>query len=149
MSKITVVYLRTPMDGINMSSELMRQYWREYAKQQGYANLIIYEDCCRMMESIYSRPEMKKLNEDIEQGEVERVLVKAVNVLGRNFAETMQWIRWVREKGVSLFFMDNNMIFRNNPENAEDNANQEKILELFYALAEAESHNKNKFMLPP
>ena len=149
MSKITAVYQRRPGVCTGTHAELEQCHWQEYAKQQGYTDLKFYEDICRRDSSIGSRPAMKQLKAEIEQENVERVLVKSLSRIGGNLIDVMLWIRWLREKGVCLYAQAEGLSFTGETGNSEENARQDMILALLYAIAEEESRNKNNVMMPP
>jgi len=104
MNKCTALYLRTAKhDPAHLAYQ--RTTLQDYAKAMAYDPLVYYED------DGYSaldpaRPAFLRLEQDIRDGKVARVLASSLSRLGRNTAEVLKWVVWLRGHGVEIVTMD-------------------------------------------
>ena len=74
---------------------------RRFAEENDYTNLSIYADN-GFNGSNFNRPAFKRLNEDITAGLIETVIVKNLSRISRNQFDGFNWVDNIRDKGVSL-----------------------------------------------
>jgi len=104
MPKCTALYCRTATPDYEGIVD-QRDALYELALQQGFGSLAYYEDNgCSGLD--LDRPALSRLERDIQNGRVARVLVTNINRLGRNTAAVMRWLVWLRRLGVEIFTLD-------------------------------------------
>jgi len=85
--KITALYSRLSKDdersGESLSIENQRAIIEDYAKKQGFANLVHYVDD-GWSGTDFSRPDWKRMIADIEADKVGTVITKNIDRLGRD-----------------------------------------------------------------
>lgn len=101
---ITAIYSRvaqpsTPDDTVAV---LQRESLVRYAEGQGYGNIECYDDTGFSGLAFTARPGFQRLQEDINAGKVQRVIVKNESRIGRNTAEVIRWISSLQAKGIQL-----------------------------------------------
>lgn len=78
---------------------------RRYAEKQGYRNALIYVDNgysgCTM-----DRPALKRLNDDIADGRVRRVIVKDLARIGRKWYDVMEWLNDLYHNDCAVLSVD-------------------------------------------
>jgi DNA invertase Pin-like site-specific DNA recombinase len=104
MNKITALYCRTLG---HEPDEMARQRTalQHYSDVQCFGEQVLYED------DGYSaldpaRPAFLRLEQDIRDGKVARVLATSLTRLGRNTAEGVRWAVWLRRHGVELVTLE-------------------------------------------
>ena len=104
MNKRTALYCRSATPDAQAIAQ-QRTALRHYAEEQGFDTLIRYEDngCSG---SNLDRPAFTRLEQDIRDGKVARVLVKNISRLGRNTAEVVKLLVWLRRHGVEIYMLD-------------------------------------------
>ena len=103
MNKRTAIYCRTDTldpEGIARQRTALQQY----AGEQGFENLVFYED--NGLTVMQRRPEFIRLEQDIQDGKVARLLTTSVSRIERNIAVVMRWIVWLRRHGVEIYTLD-------------------------------------------
>ena len=95
-----VVYCRTANGGTGViESQLEMLQW--YGKDKGYAITAEYCDCNASGADL-NRPELQRLLNDIRVGAVNRVIVRDLSRLARNFLHTNELISVFDNYGVEL-----------------------------------------------
>jgi len=102
--KRTALYCRaaTP-DAAALSYQ--RTTLQDYAKAMGFDTLIRYEDNGYPVTDP-DRPAFTRLEQDIRDGKVARVLAMSLSCVGRNTEEVLRWARFLLEHGAELITMD-------------------------------------------
>ncbi|MDR0531399.1 MAG: recombinase family protein [Oscillospiraceae bacterium] len=97
MNKQTAIYCRTaePDPG---GITRQRAALVHLARERGFSNVAVYEDDGFSARDC-GRPAFARLNQDIREGKIARVLVTSVTLLERNIIEVL---RWARESGVEI-----------------------------------------------
>ena len=103
MNKRTALYCRTATPDAGAITQ-QRTTLRRFADEHGFADVELYED------DGYSglnpaRPAFSRLEHDIRDGKVVRVLAVSVTRLGRNIEDVLMWARALRDQGVELFVL--------------------------------------------
>ena len=100
MVKYTALYCRTASPDAEAIAR-QRTALRRFAEEQGFTDAELYEDDgCSALAS--HRPAFARLEQDICDGKVARVLSMSVSRLGRNIEMVLQWTRFLSEHGVGL-----------------------------------------------
>ena len=89
MNKRTALYCRT---STNDPAELAHQRTalQQYAQEHGFENPVLYEDIGLTV--LQRRPEFMRLERDVRNGKVTRVLTTSVSRIERNTPVVMRWI---------------------------------------------------------
>ena len=104
MNKTTALYCRT---ALHDTVAIARQHesLRRFAEEKGFADLEFYEDNgYSAMDA--NRPAFSRLEQDVRDGKVARVLATSLTRLGRNTAEVIRWAVWLRRQGVEIITLD-------------------------------------------
>ena len=105
MNKRTAIYCRTSAPD-QAALAYQRTALQDYAKAQGFDTLIRYEDN-GYTGSDAERPAFCRLEQDIRDGKVARVLTSSISRLGRNTSDVMKWLVWLRRHGAEIYTLDN------------------------------------------
>ena len=102
--KITALYCRTTkQDPADLAYQ--RTALQDYAKAKTYGSLVFYEDYgCPATDPV--RPAFTRLEQDIHDGKVARVLAMGLPSLGRNTQEVLKWARAALEQGTEVITLD-------------------------------------------
>ena len=104
MNKHTAIYCRTAtLDPEGIARQ--RDALREYAEKHGFDNLKFYEDD-GFSATHPNRPAFIRLERDIRNGKVERLLTTSVSRIERNISVVMRWIIWLRNHGADIYTLD-------------------------------------------
>ena len=111
--KITALYSRLSKDdersGESLSIENQRAIIEDYAKKQGFANLVHYVDD-GWSGTDFSRPDWKRMIADIEADKVGTVITKNIDRLGRDHLQVGFHTDVIfRQHGVRFIAIGNNI----------------------------------------
>ena len=101
--KRTALYCRTATPDADAITQ-QRTALRLFAEEQGFDTLIRYEDNGYSGSNL-DRPAFTRLEQDIRDGKVARVLVVSVSRLGRNMEKVLRWMRAIRDRDVELIIL--------------------------------------------
>ena len=104
MHKTTALYCRTALADAEAIAQ-QHESLRRFAGEQGFTNLTYYEDDGYSGLNL-ARPAFLRLEQDIRDGKVARVIAPDLARLGRNTAEVVRWLVWLRRHGVELTLLD-------------------------------------------
>lgn len=85
--------------------ERQEQALRLFALENGYADPVSYLDN-GYSGLRFDRPAFSRLNADIQAGNIQAVLVKSVDRIGRGFIDVGNWIDGLEKKGVAFITAD-------------------------------------------
>jgi len=104
MSRSTAIYLRTTkQDPADLAYQ--RTALQDYVGALAYGSLVTYEDYgCPVTDP--ERPAFTRLEQDIRDGKVARVLAMSLSSLGRNTEEVVVWARFLLDHGTEVITMD-------------------------------------------
>jgi hypothetical protein len=96
----TAIYCRSAISNPDAIAR-QRETLQRFAEGQGFSNIVCYED------DGYSgldanRPDFLRLEEDIRGGKIQRVLSEKLSHLGRNTADVVRWMLWLRRHGAEI-----------------------------------------------
>ena len=112
-----------------------REFFLEYASQNGHELVKLYADEGISGISLKRRTEFQRLIRDAGSGQFQMVVVKDVSRFARNTVDFLQSIRALKSFGINTLFLTANM---------ESLGESEFILTVFSALAQEESVNLSK-----
>jgi len=105
MNKTTAVYCRLALRDAEAIA-MQRDPLLRYAGERGYTSLRVYEDNGHSGLTL-KRPAFARLEQDIRDGKIERILTECISRLGRNTVDVMKWLKWLRGQGVEIITLDN------------------------------------------
>jgi len=104
MGRTTAIYLRTTkQDPADLAYQ--RTALQDYAGAKAYGFLVTYEDYVYPVTDS-ERPAFTRLEQDIREGKVARVLAMSLSSLGRNTEEVVKWARFLLDHGTDVITMD-------------------------------------------
>lgn len=112
-----------------------KEFFLEYAAQNGHELVALYADEGISGTSLKKRTEFQRLIRDAGMGQFQMVAVKDVSRFARNTVDFLQSIRTLKSLGINTLFLTANM---------ESLGESEFILTVFSALAQEESVNLSK-----
>lgn len=112
-----------------------KEFFSEYAAQNGHELVKLYADEGITGTSLKKRTEFQRLIRDAGRGEFQMVVAKDVSRFARNTVDFLQSIRTLKSLGINTLFLTANM---------ESLGESEFILTVFSALAQEESVNLSK-----
>ena len=87
------------------SYEVQRDYYKKLINARPDLKLVgIYGDHGKSGRTMQTRPQLKKLIKDCEDGKVKLILTKSISRFARNMMECVETIRHLRELGVKVVF---------------------------------------------
>ena len=104
MHKTTALYCRTALADAE-SIARQRESLRRFAGEKGFTNLTYYEDDGFSGLDL-ARPAFLRLEQEIRDGKIARVIASDLARLGRDTAEVVRWLVWLRRHGVELTLLD-------------------------------------------
>ena len=99
------VYCRLAHENDEIMETQIEQVSR-YAVEHGYNDISVYADNGASGNN-YRRSAFSKMNADIAAGEINTIIVRSIDRIGRNFFKTEHWINDLRKKGVVIKSLDN------------------------------------------
>lgn len=114
--KVTAVYCRVAQAD-SQAIETQKRALIRYAEKQGYGNITVYMDN-GFSGLTLNRPELCRLDSDIQAGRVARVIVKDFSRIARSFILAHDWTNRLIEMGIVLIItacpsMDSDLYRRN------------------------------------
>jgi DNA invertase Pin-like site-specific DNA recombinase len=103
MPKTTALYCRTATPDPAAIAQ-QRITLQDFAGAQAFGTTVLYEDD-GYTGSNTDRPAFTRLEQDIRDGKVARVLAVSVTRLGRNIEEALRWARALHDQGVELIIL--------------------------------------------
>ena len=100
----TAAYCRvsTMSDLQDGSYEVQRDYYKKLIESNPDMELVgIYGDHGKSGRTMQTRPQLKKLIRDCEEGKIKLILTKSISRFARNMMECVETIRHLRELGVN------------------------------------------------
>ena len=85
--------------------ETQRKLLEEYAGAQGWQVFAVYEDD-NISGTTFQRPGLSRLEQDIQSGNIDVILLKDLSRLGRNNGRTLLFIEFAEEAGVRIVTAD-------------------------------------------
>jgi DNA invertase Pin-like site-specific DNA recombinase len=107
-TRVTAIYCRTAASPSGGDAAMLKQkeFLLRYAKEHGYENTELYEDKCVSGLTMHGRPAFMAMQDAIESGEVERVIVRNLSRVGRNTYEVYRWLADLKARGVEFIASD-------------------------------------------
>ncbi len=74
---------------------------QQYAAAQGYTNLRTYSDI-GFSGLDMNRPAFMQMEQDIRDGMIDKIIIRDLSRIGRNYAQVMRWLDGLADIGVVL-----------------------------------------------
>lgn len=102
--KKTAIYYRVALaDQISLNKQ--KERLSLYTEKNGYYNVEFYSDNGYSGLN-FSRPDFKRMDDDIKLGKVQTVIVTDIARIGRNLLEVYKWIEKITDDGVVFITVD-------------------------------------------
>ena len=100
-------YCRVSTSADNQDSSYAHQreyYERHIAQHPDYVLAGIYGDQGKSGRQMRTRPELRRMLMDCEQGKIDLILTKSISRFARNMRECVETVRYLRDLGVTIYF---------------------------------------------
>ena len=104
-----VIYSRVSSEGIRQDTERQTNELIEYANKMGYELVGVYEEKVSGFKKNEDRPIFSKMLEEIEKGEIEKLLTWELSRIGRSVIQSLQNIQLLTDKKVSIYIKNFNL----------------------------------------
>jgi DNA invertase Pin-like site-specific DNA recombinase len=104
-----VIYSRVSSEGNRQDTERQTTELIEYAKKMGYELVGVYEEKISGYKKNEDRPIFSKMLEEIEKGEIEKLLTWELSRIGRSVIQSLQNIQLLSDKKVSIYIKNFNL----------------------------------------
>ena len=110
--KRVAAYVRVSTDGVEQlnSFESQKQYYKEkISRNKNWALVEIYADEGITGTKTKKRDSFLRMINDCMNGEIDIVLTKSISRFSRNLVDTIQYVRMLKDKGVTVIFEKENI----------------------------------------
>ena len=104
-----VIYSRVSSEGNRQDTERQTNELIEYANKMGYELVGVYEEKVSGFKKNEDRPIFSKMLEEIEKGEIEKLLTWELSRIGRSVIQSLQNIQLLSDKKVSIYIKNFNL----------------------------------------
>jgi DNA invertase Pin-like site-specific DNA recombinase len=104
-----VIYSRVSSEGNRQDTERQTNELKEYAKKMGYELVGVYEEKVSGFKKNEDRPIFSKMLEEIEKGNIEKLLTWELSRIGRGVIQSLQNIQLLTDKKVSIYIKNFNL----------------------------------------
>jgi DNA invertase Pin-like site-specific DNA recombinase len=104
-----VIYSRVSSEGNRQDTERQTTELIEYANKMGYELVGVYEEKISGYKKNEDRPVFSKMLEEIDKGNVEKLLTWELSRIGRGVIQSLQNIQLLTDKKVSIYIKNFNL----------------------------------------
>ena len=104
-----VIYSRVSSEGNRQDTERQTNELKEYANKMGYELVGVYEEKVSGFKKNEDRPIFSKMLEEIEKGNIEKLLTWELSRIGRGVIQSLQNIQLLTDKKVSIYIKNFNL----------------------------------------
>ena len=104
-----VIYSRVSSEGNRQDTERQTNELKEYANKMGYELVGVYEEKVSGFKKNEDRPIFSKMLEEIEKGNIEKLLTWELSRIGRALIQSLQSIQLLTDKKVSIYIKNFNL----------------------------------------
>jgi DNA invertase Pin-like site-specific DNA recombinase len=104
-----VIYSRVSSEGNRQDTERQTNELKEYANKMGYELIGVYEEKVSGFKKNEDRPIFSKMLEEIEKGNIEKLLTWELSRIGRGVIQSLQNIQLLTDKKVSIYIKNFNL----------------------------------------
>ena len=132
-----VIYSRVSSEGNRQDTERQTNELIEYANKMGYELVGVYEEKVSGFKKNEDRPIFSKMLEEIEKGEIEKLLTWELSRIGRSVIQSLQNIQLLSDKKVSIYIKNFNLETLN--EDKTPNALSMFMVQILFSVANMEA----------
>lgn len=132
-----VIYSRVSSEGNRQDTERQTNELIEYAKKMGYELVGVYEEKVSGFKKNEDRPIFSKMLDEIEKGEIDKVLVWELSRIGRSVIQSLQNIQLLTDKKVSIYIKNFNLETLN--DDKTPNSLSMFMVQILFSVANMES----------
>ncbi len=133
----TVIYSRVSSEGNRQDTERQTKELIEYANKMGYELVGVYEEKVSGFKKNEDRPIFSKMLEEIEKGNIDKVLVWELSRIGRSVIQSLQNIQLLTDKKVSIYIKNFNLETLN--DDKTPNSLSMFMVQILFSVANMES----------
>lgn len=104
-----VIYSQVSSEGNRQDTERQTNELKEYANKMGYELVGVYEEKVSGFKKNEDRPIFSKMLEEIEKGNIEKLLTWELSRIGRGVIQSLQNIQLLTNKKVSIYIKNFNL----------------------------------------
>ena len=131
-----VIYSRVSSEGNRQDTERQTNELIEYANKMGYELVGVYEEKVSGFKKNEDRPIFSKMLEEIEKGNIEKLLTWELSRIGRSVIQSLQNIQLLTDKKVSIYIKNFNLETLN--EDKTPNALSMFMVQILFSVANME-----------
>lgn len=135
--KKAVIYSRVSSEGNRQDNERQTNELIEYASKVGYELVGVYEEKVSGFKKNEDRPIFSKMLDEIEKGEIDKVLVWELSRIGRSVIQSLQNIQLLTDKKVSIYIKNFNLETLN--DDKTPNSLSMFMVQILFSVANMES----------
>lgn len=132
-----VIYSRVSSEGNRQDTERQTNELTEYANRMGYEIVGVYEEKVSGFKKNEDRPIFSMMLEEIEKGNIDKVLVWELSRIGRNVIQSLNNIQLLTDKKVSIYIKNFNLETLN--EGKTPNSLSMFMVQILFSVANMES----------
>ena len=132
-----VIYSRVSSEGNRQDTERQTSELIEYANKMGYELVGVYEEKVSGFKKNEDRPVFSKMLEEIEKGDIEKLLTWELSRIGRGVIQSLQNIQLLTDKKVSIYIKNFNLETLN--DDKTPNSLSMFMVQILFSVANMES----------
>jgi DNA invertase Pin-like site-specific DNA recombinase len=133
-----VIYSRVSSEGNRQDTERQTNELKEYAKKMDYELVGVYEEKVSGFKKNEDRPIFSKMLEEIEKGNIEKLLTWELSRIGRGVIQSLQNIQLLTDKKVSIYIKNFNLETLN--DDKTPNSLSMFMVQILFSVANMEAH---------
>ena len=132
-----VIYSRVSSESERQDTERQTNELKDYAHRMGYTVVNTYEEKVSGFKKNEQRPVFRKMLEDIETNNIDKVLVWELSRIGRSVLQSLQNIQTLHDRKVGIYIKNFNLETLN--EDKTPNSLTMFMVQILFAVASMES----------
>lgn len=132
-----VIYSRVSSESERQDTERQTNELKDYAHRMGYTVVNTYEEKVSGFKKNEQRPVFRKMLEDIETNNIDKVLVWELSRIGRSVLQSLQNIQTLHDRKVGIYIKNFNLETLN--EDKTPNSLSMFMVQILFAVASMES----------
>ena len=132
-----VIYSRVSSESDRQDTERQTNELKDYAHRMGYTVVNTYEEKVSGFKKNEQRPVFRKMLEDIETNNIDKVLVWELSRIGRSVLQSLQNIQTLHDRKVGIYIKNFNLETLN--EDKTPNSLSMFMVQILFAVASMES----------
>ncbi|WP_304142553.1 recombinase family protein [Mesoflavibacter zeaxanthinifaciens] len=132
-----VIYSRVSSEGNRQDTDRQTKELIEYSKKMGYELVDVYEEKVSGYKKNEERPVFSRMLDEIEKGNIDKVLVWELSRIGRSVIQSLQNIQLLTDRKVSIYIKNFNLETLN--EDKTPNPLSMFMVQILFSVANMES----------